>query len=214
MQAHELKDYQRLRAEGRWTQASEFREAERQRFRKAGRSKPQARDESWSAMLVKFPPQTQTGPAHRAAVQPEVDPEVAQAIEEQLDELASRGASRDIQRDLDWAYANMALKNLMPLDSGAPSVSAFDMYRFARDPKTHGKFLEKYLAFTQAKEKADGNSSQEWEDDKRKQFSVLKKLASIVVANIESSLRDAVRLSPDEVCRVLRSMGWTVEMKR
>jgi len=29
MQEHELKEYQRLRAEGRWIAASEFREAER-----------------------------------------------------------------------------------------------------------------------------------------------------------------------------------------
>ena len=56
MQENELKEYQRLRSEGRWPQASEFREAERQRLRSAGRSKQQARDESWSLMLAKFPP--------------------------------------------------------------------------------------------------------------------------------------------------------------
>ena len=51
MQEHELKEYQRHRAEGQWIAASEFREAERKRLRTAGRNRQQARDESWEAML-------------------------------------------------------------------------------------------------------------------------------------------------------------------
>ncbi len=35
MQTHEKRDYERLRAEGRWSQASEFREAERKGLRAA-----------------------------------------------------------------------------------------------------------------------------------------------------------------------------------
>lgn len=37
MKEHERKDYERLRAEGRWPEASEFREAERKRLRTVGR---------------------------------------------------------------------------------------------------------------------------------------------------------------------------------
>jgi len=54
MTEKELKEYQRLRAEGRWPAASEYRETERRRFRGAGHSKEVARRKSWDAMLSKF----------------------------------------------------------------------------------------------------------------------------------------------------------------
>jgi hypothetical protein len=38
MKEHERKDYERLRAEGCWHEASEFREAERKRLRTVGRN--------------------------------------------------------------------------------------------------------------------------------------------------------------------------------
>lgn len=56
MTEKELKDYQRLRAEGRWPTASEYRETERRRLRAAGHSKEVARRKSWDAMLSKFRP--------------------------------------------------------------------------------------------------------------------------------------------------------------
>jgi hypothetical protein len=68
MQEHELKEYQRLRAEGHWTVASEFREAERKRLRAAGRNRHDAREESWEAMLEKYPPQDGQTPSRQSAV--------------------------------------------------------------------------------------------------------------------------------------------------
>jgi len=53
MTEKELKDYQRLRAEGRWPTASEYRETERRRLRAAGHSKEVARRKSWDAMMSK-----------------------------------------------------------------------------------------------------------------------------------------------------------------
>ena len=69
MQEHELKEYQRLRAEGHWTVASEFREAERKRLRAAGRNRHDAREESWEAMLEKYPPQDGQTPSRQSAVE-------------------------------------------------------------------------------------------------------------------------------------------------
>lgn len=56
MTEKELKDYQRLRAEGRWPAASDYRETERRRLRAEGHSKETARRKSWDAMLNKFRP--------------------------------------------------------------------------------------------------------------------------------------------------------------
>lgn len=56
MTEHELKDYQRLRAEGRWNAASDYRETERRRLRAAGHGKEVARQKSWDAMRKKFLP--------------------------------------------------------------------------------------------------------------------------------------------------------------
>jgi len=46
----------RLQREGRWAEACEFREAERQRLRQAGATRREAVDGSWEAMQAKFPP--------------------------------------------------------------------------------------------------------------------------------------------------------------
>ena len=46
MDEHQRIEYQRLQAEGRWSEANEFREAERKRLRASGSSRQQARDES------------------------------------------------------------------------------------------------------------------------------------------------------------------------
>jgi len=53
MTEKELQDYQRLWAAGCWPAASDYREAERRRFRAAGHSKEVARRKSWDAMLSK-----------------------------------------------------------------------------------------------------------------------------------------------------------------
>jgi len=46
----------RLRAEGRWNEASEFRDRERQRLRDEGWSRREANQESWRLMEEEFPP--------------------------------------------------------------------------------------------------------------------------------------------------------------
>ena len=56
MQASELPEYRRIRAEGRWKEATAYRDAERLRLREAGRTRQQACDESWLLLLKKFPP--------------------------------------------------------------------------------------------------------------------------------------------------------------
>ncbi len=138
--------------------------------------------------------------------------ELNQQIEAELQQLAERNPVKNLQRDMDWCYQSMARRGLMPLASGCPSVAAYDLYRHASDPENKADFIRKYLDFEHKREKADGGGSQEVEEDRRKSFSALRKLAGMVVFNIESSVKDCVRQSPEDVARVLRSIGWTVEM--
>jgi hypothetical protein len=51
-----LEATERLRGEGRWEEASRFREKERQRLRAEGKPRKEAREESWRLMLEAFPP--------------------------------------------------------------------------------------------------------------------------------------------------------------
>lgn len=145
MQENELKEYQRLRAEGRWAQASEFREAERKRLRAAGRNRQQARDESWTAMVAKHP-------AVSKVESPLLGVE-AERIEE-IDEGVFIEHTEDEQRELveltqdpgawddSWSEAlswASAYRELEVTPSRAPSVLAWllrklcreDFYRFS-----------------------------------------------------------------------------------
>jgi hypothetical protein len=46
----------RLRREGRWPEASIFRDNERQRLRAAGIPRKQANEQAWEAMTAAYPP--------------------------------------------------------------------------------------------------------------------------------------------------------------
>ena len=114
MQEHELKEYQRLRAEGQWIAASEFREAERKRLRTAGRNRQQARDESWEAMLEKYPPQDGQKPGRRSAVALDRWSEADAAdSERQLDEH---------NQDAEFAEVSLGAQNQPPKGASKPAI--------------------------------------------------------------------------------------------
>ena len=119
MQEQELKEYQRLRGEGQWIAASEFREAERKRLRAAGRNRQQARDESWEAMLEKYPPQDGQTPAWQSAAAMDRWSEADAAdSESQLDE---HNPDAELAEEL---MQLALLTNGQPTDSSRPSVAS------------------------------------------------------------------------------------------
>ena len=138
MTESERKDYQRLKAAGRWSQASEFREAERRRLRGIGHSKQQACDESWSAMLAKFPPPDQSQP-RSTDVEPEriEEEDNGVSIEHTADErreLLELALDPEAWNDvwdetLSWAHA---YRNLDVTPTRAPSILAWLMLKLAR----------------------------------------------------------------------------------
>jgi hypothetical protein len=217
MQEHELKEYQRLRAEGQWTAASEFREAERKRLRAAGRNRQQARDESWEAMLKQYPPLDEQTPARRAAValdrwneadaedsEPQFDEHNRDAeFAEELLQLAllTNGQPTDADRDIDFAYRNSALPSVTPLM--APSLAAWQWYVYAR--REPNKFLEICAKREDAKAKAAGTiTHQRMEDDKRQQFAILDRLRAQLKVDVKEVVSDLMAKFPEDVLLVCR----------
>lgn len=138
MEASELREYQRLRAEGRWPQANEFREAERKRLRAIGRTRQPARDESWAAMLAKFPPVGQAKPASPAVESERIEETAEGVLIEhsegewvELAELAQDpGAWDDSLEDaLSWASG---FRDIEVTPSRAPSVLAWMLWKLCR----------------------------------------------------------------------------------
>lgn len=214
MQEHERKDYERLRAEGRWPQASEFREAERQRLRAAGRSKQQANAESWAAMLVKFPPQGKIEPAHRQSAADgtesvsQLDEHVEDAkFAEELKQLAAmtQGKPTDADRDIEFAYRHMGLE-LTPLS--APSVPAWEWYMHSK--RSPGKFLEVFAKREDAKSKAGGITEKRIADDKRKQFTLIDRVEAAMTQDTDSLIEELARQRPENLLHALQKVGWNV----
>lgn len=215
MQEHELKEYQRLRAEGQWNAASEFREAERKRLRAAGRNRQQAREESWEAMLEKYPPQDGQTPARQSAVEmdrwsetdaadseSELDHHNRDAeFAEELKQLAllTNGQPTDADRDIDFAYRNMALSSVTPLM--APSTSGWSWYLYARSEPN--KFLDICAKREDAKAKMAGTiTNQRMEDDKRQQFAVIDRLEKAMTLNLEDVVTELMEKYPRSVLEV------------
>ena len=217
MQEHELKEYQRLRAEGQWIAASEFRDAERKRLRAAGRNRQQARDESWEAMLEKYPPQDGQTPARQSAVALDRWSEADAAdSESQLDEhnrdaefaeelkqldLLTNAQPSDVDRDINFAYRSMALANVTPLM--APSLAAWEWYKYARREPI--KFLEICAKREDAKAKMAGTiTSQRMEDDKRQKFAILDRIEQQLTIDVREMVRDLMLKFPEDVLNECR----------
>ena len=185
MKEHERKDYERLRTEGRWPEACEFREAERKRLRTVGRNRQQACDESWSAMLEQYPPierneqvtELVPAPTESSSTPPRIA-EIEQAP--------------DFEFLLRWAVANMGLEPEKLDVSQVPNPACIEMLRFAKqDPAKFFGWLSKYDEKVQQK----SEESRAFEDDQRKHF----KLFDLLLAEYEARLKRESTLAPSSV---------------
>jgi len=219
MQEHELKEYQRLRVEGQWIAASEFREAERKRLRAAGRNRQQARDESWDAMLNKYPPQDGQKPARQSAValgrwseadaadsEPQIDEHNQDAeFADELQQLAllTNGQPTDADGDIDFAYRHMALPTVTPLM--APSISGWSWYIYARTERN--KFLEICAKREDAKSKMAGTiTNARMEDDRRTQFAVIDRIEKSLTLDVAAIVKELMEKFPLDVLRTCRKL--------
>lgn len=125
---------ERLRREGRWDEASAFRDEARSRLRTEGKPKAEANEAAWEAMIEHFPP---LPPPETTAV------ETDELDEAELDALSAQfdGKPADFARDAQWTYENLDNKRATP--ATAPCLGAWSMLKWARESPS--RFFEHLL---------------------------------------------------------------------
>ena len=118
----------RLQREGRWDEASRYRDEVRRELRSEGKKRADANDGAWAAMLEEFPPLT-TGTVAGKPAEPEDDLD----LEPLLAKL--NGKAPDLPEDVLWVYTNLANKRAIPND--APGPGAWALLSWARSNKDH-----------------------------------------------------------------------------
>jgi len=138
----------RLQREGRWDEASQYRDEVRQRLRAEGKKRDEAVDEAWAAMVEKYPP----------SEEPDVPNENTDMdYSAELAELIARsaGCETDLPVDIIWVYGQLANDN--PTPSDAPSLGAWSLLRWARE--SPNRFFEVLLPKALVlREKVEGES--------------------------------------------------------
>lgn len=110
----------RLRQEGRYDAAAEFREETRRRLRDEGVGKEEAKAASWRLMAEEFP----------SLPQAEADD-----YSDEYAALLAKSATddRDFVRDATWVYEHLEDKQVTPAD--APSTGAWGTLQWARSSR-------------------------------------------------------------------------------
>jgi hypothetical protein len=125
---------ERLRREGRWTEASEFREQERQRLRQEGMGKEEAKEEAWRLMAERFPHSSTMAP-ERTASSDEMDdyPAVPSGLVPK--EIFAAKPSKELTAAISWVADHICIADAAPED--APGSMAWSLLKFARDNPSH-----------------------------------------------------------------------------
>ena len=118
----------RLRREGRWEDASEYRDEVRKQLQSEGKKRQEANEGAWEAMLEKYPP------VDDEAVEDVTDDNCAE-----IAELAARskGQEFDVIGDARWVYEQLSNGDVTPLD--APSLGAWGLLEWARTSSSNQK---------------------------------------------------------------------------
>ena len=131
----------RLCREGRWEEASIFKDETIAALRKSGMKKVEAGEEAWRIIAEKFPPL----PVEEQP--PDIEPDTLERFTE---------ARPDLVRDILWVYERLEDKRTKPED--APSLGSWSMLKWARDYRN--RFFEQVLPKALAK-KAEAGGTEE-----------------------------------------------------
>jgi len=135
---------ERLRREGRWPEASRFKDETLRALRDEGMKKAEAAQLAWERMAEKYPPQQTPAPGDECDGG-EVASGVAPAEGEKIDitELLERiGDQRpDLVRDTLWAYEHLVDRRTKPAD--APTAGAWALLTWSR--RYQNRFFEMVL---------------------------------------------------------------------
>ena len=116
-------------------------------------------------------------------------------------ERRTKKTPTDADADIDFAYRNMALDNVVPLD--APSTSAWAWYVFSRTEPN--EFLKICHKREDAKAKQAGTiTNQRMEDDKRQQFALIDRIEKQLTIDVKAMVDDLMAKFPRDVLRACK----------
>jgi len=121
----------RLQREGRWPEASAYKDSQIAECRGEGMTRAQANTEGWRRMREKYPPLPPPEELHTDNDEASAE-DVADAFP------LFDGKSADLKTDVLWCYSNFANRTVRPAD--APSAGAWAMLEWARSSRN--KFFE------------------------------------------------------------------------
>ncbi len=144
---------ERLRREGRWSEASQFKDETLKKLRSDGMTRADAAEEAWQRMAAQYPPLANIGesapevpdatagepwPAQRPRSTEHEEHDID--IDALLDRIGD-GRPSDLVRDTLWAYENLANRRIKASD--APSFGAWSLLEWARQYRN--RFFEQVL---------------------------------------------------------------------
>ena len=162
----------RLQREDRLDEATEYRREIRRQERAKGKTKAEAGEIAWAAMMEKFPP---LDPERQPGKPCGPNEDVMAGPDPALAALRERTAGQpvDLVRDTLWVYMNMANENASPDD--APGMGAWNLLDRARRYRNH--FFEKLLPKAlSAKEKTKPHDEEEMVQTEGKSVEELRKV--------------------------------------
>ncbi|HBO43784.1 MAG TPA: hypothetical protein DD670_07600 [Planctomycetaceae bacterium] len=162
---------ERLRREGRWSEASKAKDETISRLRKEGMKRVDASDEAWRRIAEQFPPlpkPTESEQSNAALTRDGDDEDPLEAWN-----VDTAGASPDLVGDILWVYGR--LDSGQTVGGNAPSRGDVNLLRWARNSRN--RFFEQVLPKALAAQK-------------RGYVAVLEESAEPDVAQAERILRD------------------------
>ncbi len=166
MQESKIVATERLRREGRWEEASAYRDQVRKELRAQGKPREEAAEAAWEAMLEKYPPlPVEQTAVSQEVIAPPLEPTASAQPDEEtgLDVLAARTGAKDpdLPRDVLWVYEQLENRKARPED--APSLGAWSLLKWARNYRNRffEQLLPKALAVKEEQQQEQGPAAQD-----------------------------------------------------
>ena len=183
---------ERLRREGRWSEASQFKDEVLKKLRSDGMTRADAAEQAWERMAAQYPPLANIGkstPEVPGATVGDPSPEHDVEIDVLLDRIGG-GQPSDLVRDTLWTYENLANRRIKASD--APSCGAWALLEWAR--KYRNRFFEQVLP------KAMPNKPPEEEGKKREERHRIEDIRKVLGQFTEKAKEEARALREQGRC--------------
>jgi len=177
----------RLQHEGRWSEASLFKDQTIKQLRSEGKTRSEAQEAAWEAMETQFPP-----------LAPPDEPEPELTFSEQFDDMPA-STPEAYFRDATWVYERLAVAGVKPGD--APSPGAWALLQWAKG--NQDRFFEQIMpkAFAAKQKAVESPITNDWDgcDD----LSELEDLIADTRNRVDEQIRGNI---PDFVSEKVRTI--------